>query len=236
MLYSPWPHWIRWRTSHNQKLQYLSNSKTTRNSCCINLGLTGLDGVQLHLSVKVFTAKVLIVDTIFTSPAGDGTAMLRGHPSHAKVQPLEVQRDYLRFSVVFKGPWVMFHNRESNPRPPALQLCALPIELTRLFSLRHRNTPLQHWWVPAAWCYQIKHYTVVLSHPSRARSYQEKLSRKRRSPFSWVNGKNSWPFCPSQLYSHMLRLSRLDQVDPAGRVKVFICRNIGSARTVTLPS
>ena len=129
MLYSPWPHWIRWRTSHNQKLQYLSNSKTTRNSCCINLGLTGLVGVQLHLSVKVFTAKVLIVDTIFTSPAGDGTAMLRGHPSHAKVQPLEVQRDYLRFSVVFKRPWVMVHNRESNPRPPALQLCALPTEL-----------------------------------------------------------------------------------------------------------
>ena len=87
---------------------------TTSNSCCINLDHTGPDGVQvtkisyniyqtltldqkgvqLHLSVNVFITKVLIVDTIFTSPAGDGTAILRGHPSNAKVQPLEVQRDY----------------------------------------------------------------------------------------------------------------------------------------------
>ena len=29
--------------------------------------------------------KVLIEDTIFTSPTGDGTAILRGHPRHAKV-------------------------------------------------------------------------------------------------------------------------------------------------------
>ena len=66
----------------------MSNSKTTSNSCCINLGLTGPEGVQLHLSANVFTTKVLIVDTIFTSPTGDGTAILRGHPSHAKVQRL----------------------------------------------------------------------------------------------------------------------------------------------------
>ena len=26
-----------------------------------------------------------IGDTIFTSPTGDGTSILRGHPSHAKV-------------------------------------------------------------------------------------------------------------------------------------------------------
>ena len=104
MLYKPWSHWTRWRTSHNNQLQYLSNSKTTSNSCCINLGLTGPEGVQLHLSANVFTTKVLIGDTIFTSPTGDGTAILRGHPSHAKVQPLEVQRDYLHFSVIFKRP------------------------------------------------------------------------------------------------------------------------------------
>ena len=36
----------------------------------------------LYLSVNV---KVLIGDTIFTSPSGDGTAILRGHPSQAKV-------------------------------------------------------------------------------------------------------------------------------------------------------
>ena len=97
----------------------------------------------------------------------------------------------------------------------------------------NRTTPLQHWWVPATWCSQIKHYTVVLSHPFRPRSYEEKLSRKRGSRSSWVNGKNSWPFCQSQQRSHIVWLSRLDRVDPAGRVKVFIWRNVGSARTVT---
>ena len=29
--------------------------------------------------------KLLIGDTIFTSPTGDGAAILRGHQSHAKV-------------------------------------------------------------------------------------------------------------------------------------------------------
>ena len=38
-----------------------------------------------YLSVNVFSTKVLIGDTIFTSPTWDGTAILRGHPSHAKV-------------------------------------------------------------------------------------------------------------------------------------------------------
>ena len=46
----------------------------------------------LYLSVNVFSTKVLIGDTIFTSPNGDGTAILRGHPSHAKVQPPAGQR------------------------------------------------------------------------------------------------------------------------------------------------
>ena len=31
------------------------------------------------------STKVLIRDTIFTSPTGDGAAILRGHPSHATV-------------------------------------------------------------------------------------------------------------------------------------------------------
>ena len=38
-----------------------------------------------YLSVNVFSTKVLIGDTIFTSPTWDGTAILRGHPSHAKI-------------------------------------------------------------------------------------------------------------------------------------------------------
>ena len=39
----------------------------------------------LCLSVNVLSTKVLIRDTIFTSPTGDGAAILGGHPSHAKV-------------------------------------------------------------------------------------------------------------------------------------------------------
>ena len=37
----------------------------------------------LYLSVNVFSTKVLIENTNFTSPIGDGTAILRGHPSRA---------------------------------------------------------------------------------------------------------------------------------------------------------
>ena len=40
----------------------------------------------LYLSVNIFSTKVLIEDTIFTSPTGDGIAVLLCHPSHAKVQ------------------------------------------------------------------------------------------------------------------------------------------------------
>ena len=57
---------------------------------------------KLYLSVNVFSTKVLIGDTIFTSPNGDGTAILHGHPSHVKVSPLAVQRNYLHFSVILR--------------------------------------------------------------------------------------------------------------------------------------
>ena len=53
----------------------------------------------LDLTVDVLSRIVLIGDTIFMSPDGDGTAILYGHPSHAKVSPLAGQRQYLRFSV-----------------------------------------------------------------------------------------------------------------------------------------
>ena len=45
---------------------------------------------------------MLIGTLYFTSPNGDGTSILRGHPSHAKVQPPAGQRKYLHFSVIFK--------------------------------------------------------------------------------------------------------------------------------------
>ena len=56
----------------------------------------------LYLSVNVFSTKVLIGTLYFTSPNGDGTAILRGHPSHAKVQPPAGQRKYLHFSVILR--------------------------------------------------------------------------------------------------------------------------------------
>ena len=56
----------------------------------------------LYLSVNVLSTKVLIGDATFTSPTGDGTAILRVHPSHAKVKPLAVQREYLHFSVILR--------------------------------------------------------------------------------------------------------------------------------------
>ena len=52
------------------------------------------------MSVNVFSTKVLIDNTIFTFPNGDGTVILLDHPSHAKVYPFEGQREYLHFSVI----------------------------------------------------------------------------------------------------------------------------------------
>ena len=74
-----------------------------------------------YLSVNVFSTKVLNAwgHYIFTPPNGDGTAILRGHPSHGKVSLLAVQREYL-ISQLFLRPLVLVRPRESNPRPPTL--------------------------------------------------------------------------------------------------------------------
>ena len=61
---------------------------------------------KLNLSVNVFSTKLLIGNTIFTSLTGDGTAILSGQPSHANVWPLVVQGKYLHFSVILI-PWVL---------------------------------------------------------------------------------------------------------------------------------
>ena len=53
----------------------------------------------LNLNDNVFSTKG---DTIFTSPSGDGTAILPGLLIHAKVSPLAVQRYYLHFSVILR--------------------------------------------------------------------------------------------------------------------------------------
>ena len=49
----------------------------------------------------------------FMSPTEDGTAILRGHPSDAKVSPLALQREWLHFSVILR-PWVLI-------RPPGIE-------------------------------------------------------------------------------------------------------------------
>ena len=52
------------------------------------------------------------------------------------------QREYLHFSVILR-PWVLVQPRESNPRPPAQHLSALPIA-TELTLLRSRF-----------WCFRL---------------------------------------------------------------------------------
>ena len=56
----------------------------------------------LYLSVNVVTTKVLIGDTIFTSPNGDRTSILQDHLNHMKVYPLAGKSQYLHFSVVLR--------------------------------------------------------------------------------------------------------------------------------------
>ena len=81
----------------------------------------------LNLSFNVFSTKGLIGDTIFTSPTGDETTILRGQHSQAKVLPLAVQREYPHFSLYFKTLSI-------GPVPgiePAISRCAIndvPIE------------------------------------------------------------------------------------------------------------
>ena len=54
----------------------------------------------LSVNVFIFCTKVLIEVIILTSSNADGTAILRGHPNHAKVYPFAGQRQYLHFSVI----------------------------------------------------------------------------------------------------------------------------------------
>ena len=74
---------------------------------------------ELYLSVKVFSAKVLIGDVIFSSPPGDRTTILFGHPSQMKVYPVAEQRECLHFSVSFKILSIGL-SRKSNQRDSPL--------------------------------------------------------------------------------------------------------------------
>ena len=89
------------------RITVLSNMK----SCGKNL---------LYLSFNVFRTLVLIEDTIFSSLTGDGNAILRGHPSYAKVFLFSGLRLYFHFSVVLRPCRVLVRSRKYNPRPSAL--------------------------------------------------------------------------------------------------------------------
>ena len=133
------------------------------------------------LSVNVFSTKVLTGDTIFTSPNGDGTAILRGHPSHAKVSPLAVQRRYLHLSVILR-PWVMVRPRESNPRPPALQSNTLTTELI-----------LPWWFLPP--CTQVS--PIYLKMTAKAWNWCQRwlwTNGTRLSVWHIPSGKTELPF------------------------------------------
>ena len=63
----------------------------------------------LYMGVNVFSRKVLVGDTTFTSPTGDGITIFHGHLSLL----FATQRQYLHFSVMLR-PWVLVRTRESN--------------------------------------------------------------------------------------------------------------------------
>ena len=59
---------------------FLINSSATDK----NINSSVFEKNALYLSVNVFSTKLLIGDTIFTSPIEEETAIFRGHPSRAK--------------------------------------------------------------------------------------------------------------------------------------------------------
>ena len=76
---------------HYNRLKLTRNSYTVRGKQrfpCSHIQIIFYAFKLIYLSVNVFSTKLLIGDTILTSPTGstgDGTAIWRGHPSHAKV-------------------------------------------------------------------------------------------------------------------------------------------------------
>ena len=81
--------------------------------------------ILVKLQRKQNAMKVHIGDIIFISPTGDGTVILRGHPSHPKVQPLAVPTD----SQLFIKTLNRVRSRELNPRPPDMKSSALGTQL-----------------------------------------------------------------------------------------------------------
>ena len=89
----------------------------------------------------MFTTKVLIGDTIFTSPNGYRTAILHDHLNHVKVSQFAGKSQYLHSSIILR-PRVLIQATEKKPQTPALQSSALMTELILLqLSLHQWNNP-----------------------------------------------------------------------------------------------
>ena len=73
-----------------------------------------------YLSVNVFSSKVQIEDTIFTSPTGDGAAILRGHPIHAKANKANAVPLFLSYCMILSispGPRIELVACRSTLKP-----------------------------------------------------------------------------------------------------------------------
>ena len=101
------------------------------------------------MSVNVFSTKVLIGDAFFTSPTGDGTAILRGHLRHAKVQPLCSGKGVPSFFSYFLDSEYCSCTG-NRTRDSALQSSALPTELIllRLKWFKSNTRSLGHDFLP----------------------------------------------------------------------------------------
>ena len=138
----------------------------------------------LHLRVTVFSTKILIKDTIFTSPTGDWTTKLCGHPSHTKVQPFAGQRPYLRFICqVFQ---TLSYGKAPKLEPAtsgsAVQSSALPTELILLWSpstLFNTHPFIQNCPLNKRGPGKSKRYiTAALSHTSLPHCHKFKVSSR----------------------------------------------------------
>ena len=76
---------FRTSTGFERCSNQLSYEATDVGSCQLCVHMFHWKKNALYLSVNVFSTKVLVGDTIFTSLTGDGTAILRGQPSYARV-------------------------------------------------------------------------------------------------------------------------------------------------------
>ena len=64
---------------------FLSKSNNSFNNDNNNINNNNNNSNKRYLTVNVFSSKVLTDDLVFTSPIGGGAAILRAHPSQAKV-------------------------------------------------------------------------------------------------------------------------------------------------------